>query len=105
MLSDYAINGQPNIAKPIAGMGLFVLCISLSFFWFLFSRYIKVGKYACVVIRISGTLAMIVILFLFTNINHDLVINMASILGLVATSGIFIGLYKSKLYTFLLLDY
>ena len=39
---------------------------------------------------------MVIAFFLFTNINHDLVTNLASIFGLIATIGTFAGLYKTK---------
>ena len=98
LLNENAINGQHNPAKPIAMTGMFVLCLTLSFFWFLFPRHINIGKFAKLAIQISGTLAMTIAFFLFTNINHDLVTNLASIFGLIAIFGTFIGLYKTKWY-------
>ena len=50
---------------------------------------------------------MTIAFFLFTNINHDLVTNLASTFGLIATVGTFVGLYKKKwfgLFTFGLLN-
>lgn len=96
LLNDNAINGQHNPAKPIAMTGMFVLCLTLIFFWFLFPRHINIGKPTKIVIQVSGTLAMTIAFFLFTNINHDLLTNLASIFGLVAMVGTFIGLYKTK---------
>ncbi len=96
LLNENAINGQYNTAKPIAMTGMFVLCITLSFFWFLFPRHINFGKIGKLVIQISGTLSMTIAYFLFTNINHDLITNLAATFGLVAMVGTFVGLYKSK---------
>ena len=96
LLNENAINGQHNPAKPIAVTGMFVLCLSLSSFWFLFLKRISIGKFAKLAIQISGTLSMIIACLLFTNIDHDLVTNLASIFGLIATVGTFIGLYKTK---------
>lgn len=107
LLNENAINGQPNSAKPVAMTGMLVLCLTLSFFWFLFPRHIDIGKIGKLTIQISGILAMTVAIFLFTNINHDLVTNLASTFGLVAMVGTFVGLYKSKwfgLFTFGLLN-
>jgi hypothetical protein len=98
LLNEIAINGQPNPAKPVAMTGMFVLCLTLAFFWFLFPRHIKVHRKLKLLIQISGTLAMTIAFFLFTNIDHDLVTNLASIFGLIATVGTFIGLYKTKCF-------
>ena len=98
LLNDYAINGQPNPARPIAMSGLFVLCLALSFFWFQFPNHISVGKFAKPAIQISVILAMTTALFLFTDIDHDLITNLASFFGLIATFGTFVGLYKTKWY-------
>jgi hypothetical protein len=106
LLNENTINGQHNPAKPVAMIGMFILCLSL-IFWFLFPRQINVSRNLKLIIQISGTLAMTIVFFLFTNINHDLVTNLASIFGLIAMSGVFIGLYKTKwlqLFTFGLLN-
>lgn len=39
---------------------------------------------------------MTITLLLFTNINHDLITNLASSFGAIATIGTFTGLYKNK---------
>lgn len=96
LLNEIAINGQPNAAKPVAVTGMFILCVTLIFFWFLFAREINVSTQLKLVIQIPGTLAMTIAFFLFTNINHDLVTNLASLFGLIATIGTYIGLYKAK---------
>lgn len=96
LLNENAINGQGNPAKPVAMTGMFVLCLTLAFFWFLFPKHINLDQKLKLIIQISGTLAMTISFFLFTNINHDLVTNLASIFGLVATTVTFIGLYKTK---------
>jgi hypothetical protein len=96
LLNEKAINGQLNPAKPVAMTGMFVLCLTLSFFWFLFPRRINLDRKLKLTIQISGTIAMTIAFFLFTNIDHDLVTNLASIFGAIATVGTFIGLYKAK---------
>lgn len=47
-------------------------------------------------IQISGAISMFIGFFLFTSIDHDLVTNLASFFGLVATIGTFVGLYQTK---------
>lgn len=96
LLYDNAINGQHNPAKPVAMTGMFILCMSLSFFWFLFPRHINVSKKLKYAIPIFGTLSMVIAFSLFTDFNHDFIINLASIFGLVAIVGAFAGLYKTK---------
>jgi hypothetical protein len=98
LLNDNAINGQPNPAKPIALTGMFVLSLTLSFFWYIFPRQINISKNLKLTIQVSGILAMTVAFFLFTDLNHDLVTNLASSFGAIATIGTFIGLYKNKLF-------
>jgi hypothetical protein len=98
LLNETAINGQPNPAKPVALTGMFVLCFTLSFFWFIFPKQINISKNLKLIIQVSGILAMTVAFFLFTPLNHDLVTNLASSFGAIATIGTFIGLYKNKLF-------
>ena len=98
LLNENAINGQHNLAKPIAMAGMLVLCLTFIFFWFHFTKYINIGKFAKLAIQISGTLAMTTAFLLFTNINHDLATNITSFFGFIATILTFIGLYKTKWY-------
>ncbi len=96
LLNENAINGQFNPAKPVALTGMFVLCQALSFFWFIFPKLINVGKSLKLIIQISGALAMTVAFFLFTSLNHDIITNLASSFGAIATARTFIGLYKNN---------
>ena len=96
LLNENAVNGQFNPAKPVALTGMFVLCLTLTFFWFIFPKQINVGKFLKLIIQISGALAMTVAFFLFTSINHDLIINLATSFGAFATVGTFIVLYKNN---------
>jgi hypothetical protein len=105
LLNEPAINGQHNPAKPIAMTGMLILCLSLSYFWFLFPRHVNVGKFVKSSIQISGAVAMTIAFFLFANIDHDMVINSASIFGLIATIGTFIGLYKVRWYGLLTIGF
>ncbi|MBK7427508.1 MAG: hypothetical protein IPI60_11015 [Saprospiraceae bacterium] len=98
LLNDVAINGEINPAKPIAMAGLAVLCLTLALFWQLFPKHINPGKPVKLTIQISGILAMAIAFLLFTNIDHDLVTNLASFFGILATMGTLTGLYKIKWY-------
>mgnify|MGYP001161948235 FL=1 len=101
LLNDFALNGQKNMAKPIALTAMLILCMSLAYFWWQFPKYTHLGKYYAYGIQISGTLAMTIGLLLFTKIDHDLVTNLASLFGLLATTGTFLGLYKNGWKTLL----
>jgi predicted neutral ceramidase superfamily lipid hydrolase len=96
LLNENAINGQPNPAKAVAITGMVVLCFTLTFFWFLFSRHIEMDRVLRLVIQISGTLAMAIAFFLFSSINHDVITNLASLFGVIATIGVYVGLYKVR---------
>ena len=93
LLNDDAINGQHNYAKPIALTAMCILCFTLTFFWYIFSRYAYQKKSNRLIVQTSGTLAMISGVFIFTGF-HDTLVNVASFFGLVATAGTFVGLYK-----------
>ncbi len=95
LLDGKAINGQPNSAQPVAWVAMLVLCFTLTYFWWIFPRYTTLRRYTKAMIRVSGLLAMGVGILLFTRIDHDLITNLASLLGLIATVGTFTGLYKN----------
>ena len=95
LLNDEAINGQANSAQPIALTAMLVLCITLAFFWSQFPKYTNLCKTYKLTIQISGTLAMLIGFFLFTKFDHDLITNLASLFGLIATAGTFLGLFKN----------
>ena len=107
LLNHYAINGQLNTSQPIALAALLILCFSLTFFWQLFPKYTVLGNYGKLTIQIFGTLAMTSGILLFTNFDHDLITNLASLFGLIAMTGTLFGLHKNgwkMLYYFGLLN-
>jgi hypothetical protein len=95
LLSEYAINGTANPARPVALTAMCILCVALSFFWYLFPRYCFSNQVNRFVIQFSGMLSMAIATFLFTSL-HDSVINIAGALGVVAIAGILFGLYKNR---------
>lgn len=96
LLGENAINGQPNSAKPVAMTGMFVLCITLSLFWILFSKHANISKKLKLIIPVAGLLSMSTAFLLFTGLDHDSITNLASAFGLVATIGTIVGLYQVK---------
>jgi hypothetical protein len=95
LLNENAIDGRHNAAKPIAMAAMFVLCLTLAIFWYIFPKHADLKKSVQITIQISGALAMTIGMFLFTDL-HDTIVNIASLCGIVATVGTFIGLRKLK---------
>lgn len=95
LLNENAINGQSNSARPLAMTAMAVLCFTLAFFWYIFPLKIGLKKELRLAIQISGVLAMTTGMFLFTGM-HDTIVNIASVFGLVATVGTFIGLHQLR---------
>ena len=95
LLNENAINGQHNAARPIALTAMSALCLTLMFFWYIFPLLVDFKKSSRLAIQISGFIAMTIGMFLFTSL-HDIVINIATLFGLVAITGTFAGLKKLK---------
>ena len=95
LLNENAMNEQHNSARPLAMAATFVLCFTLAIFWYIFPKIIDSKKSSRLIIQISGGLAMTIGIFIFTDL-HDTIVNVASLCGLVATVGTFIGLHKLK---------
>jgi hypothetical protein len=96
LLNEYGVNGEPNVARPIAITALITLAFSLTAFWYIFPRFAPFTKTARLIIQLSGFLSMAIGAFLSTPL-HDLIINLSTLMGLVAMTGTFIGLYKLRL--------
>ncbi len=95
LFNENALNGQYNPARPIAITAMFVLCLTFAIFCFIFPRQTGLPEKSRIAIQISGILSMTTGMFLFTNL-HDIIINVASLFGLVALGGIFTALRKLK---------
>jgi hypothetical protein len=93
LLNENAINGLPNAARPVALTAMTFLCLALSLFWYYFPVQVGFKKRERLIIQLSGCLAMLFGSFLFTSL-HDIIINVATLFGLVALTGTFIGLRK-----------
>jgi hypothetical protein len=94
LLNSTAINGQTNPAQPIAMTAMVVLCISLAVFWYLFPM-ISLSKTLSVrITQLTGVAAMGTALLLNSSVDHDLITNLASLLGLMAAVGTLIGLRR-----------
>ena len=105
LLNEHAINGAINKAQPFAIAGMIVLAVSLIWFWLLFSLLISTHKRLNLFVQATGFTAMLTSLLLFTEINHDLITNLSSLLGILAVTGTFILLYKKRWTAFLYFGY
>lgn len=97
LLNENALNGQPNPAQPIAMAAMFILCLSLSFFWFHFPKKLNTSAKHKSIIQISGISSMATAVFVFTDL-HDSIIIISCLFGLIATTVTLITLYKIKNY-------
>ncbi len=95
LLNKNAINGQPNPARPVALAAMFVLCITLAGFWYIIPQYTALPTRRRIALQAAGILSMATGMFLFTSL-HDVIINIASFFGLVATVGTFMALLKLR---------
>ena len=96
LLNETAINGKPNLGQPFALASLLVLALSLALFWWSFPHYLPLSQFQTRMIRITGVSSMIIACHLFTNINHDLITNTASLFGLIAILTSMWALYQNK---------
>ena len=96
LLSEKAINGQINTARPVAVTAMVVLCLSLSTFWILFPALISLKKFHKLLIQGAGIVCMVTSFLLLTEIDHDVAVNVSSAFGLIAMIGTLIALYQLK---------
>lgn len=95
LLSETAINGQPNKSRTVAMLGMLVLAITLIYFWYFFPQQAGFTKPVRIIVQAAGAAAMLTGLFM-SGEWHDVIINIASFFGLIAIAGTFAGLYKLK---------
>ncbi|MEP6951567.1 MAG: hypothetical protein ABI863_19910 [Ginsengibacter sp.] len=95
LLNENAMNGEHNLARPIALTSMFILCFTLAAFWYIFPRQIGFRKSNRLAIQISGIVSMAIGMFLFTNL-HDTIINITGLCAVVAIVGTFAGLRKLR---------
>ena len=96
LLSEKAINGQDNTAKPVAVIAMIILCISLSSFWILFPALSKLKKRYRLLIQVAGIISTITAFLLLTNVDHDIAVNTSSSFGFIAMVATIIALRQLK---------
>ncbi|MFD1469798.1 hypothetical protein ACFQ48_16335 [Hymenobacter caeli] len=95
LLTAVAINGQPNPAQPVALLAMGVLCLSLMLFWYCLPPLFQFGARVAGLVRSAGILSMVAAGFL-SGEQHDLMITIACLLGVVALGAAFAGLYRTR---------
>jgi hypothetical protein len=95
LLNENAMNGEHNSAKPLALISMFILCLTLATFWYIFPQQIDFRKNNRLAIQISGIVSMAIGLLLFTDL-HDGIINITGLCAAIAIVGTFVGLHKLR---------
>jgi hypothetical protein len=96
LFSAKAVNGQDNLSKPWASVGMLFLCASFGLFFIQFSGKID-SKSSARIIKYCGVGSMI-FGFLAVTPLHDLMIPIVSTLSLISCFYITIFILKSKLH-------
>ncbi|MCW5519055.1 hypothetical protein J1N09_04345 [Aureitalea sp. L0-47] len=99
LMSEKAMNGQENPARPVALVAMVILCSSMTLFFFQFANYFVKNRNWKITIKIAGTLAMLSAVFIFTMF-HDVMTTILSICGVIGIIGIIRALHKNKMTFF-----
>jgi len=100
LLDEYAINGKLNPGRPYAISGMYILCFSLAFFFYQYPHFFKLKFPRNIIVAWSGTIAAVFALLVYTSF-HDLMSILACFFGTIAIIGIFFGLRKNMLTSFI----
>ena len=99
LMSKTAMNGTENPASPVALTGMVILCTSMAIFFFQFANVFVTDKVWKIIIKISGALAMLAAVFIFT-MYHDVMTTVLSICGVLVIVGIIRALHKNNMTFF-----
>lgn len=99
LMRENGLNGVQNKARPVAIVGITILCCSMIIFFFQFANHLEKNSNWKMAIKISGVLAMLSATFIFTKY-HDIMTTILSLSGTVVIIGMIRALHKSHL-TFL----
>jgi hypothetical protein len=99
LMSEDAMNGLENPARPVALLGMVILCSSMTLFFFHFANYFEKNRIWKMTIKIANALAMGAAVFIFTKY-HDIMTAISSICGVVGIIGIIRALHKNNLTFF-----
>ncbi len=94
LLDVHTVGGVLNPGRHYSRIALFVLCSSLMLLWFFLPKLFKRKKGYPTLVRTSGLASLIVMLFMTAG-NHDMVVRVAGILGVIALVLLMDGLLRS----------
>lgn len=95
MLDKYAINGAINTARPYAIMALSALFLGLFWLWYQLPKLFERKSFNQKIMKVSGLLSLSTISFLAFG-NHDNIVRIAGILGVIALITCSIELHRTK---------
>ena len=95
LMRENGLNGVKNDARPIALIGIILLCGSMIVFFFQFANHFERNLNWRMAIKISGILAMLSASFIFTEY-HDIMTTILSICGIVVIIGMIRALYLNQ---------
>lgn len=103
LLSEHALNGMDNTARPWAIVSVFVYSFTLGLFFIQFSKKIPI-KSAAVVIQLGGIALTVLAFFIVVTSLHDMMVTISSIFTLVVFFYITVMVLKSRLLVFKVLS-
>jgi len=95
LLDVNAINGEINSARFYAIAALGFLCTGIFWLWFYLPRFFEVQSFNQKIMRLSGLLSLTIIFFLALG-NHDKVVRIAGIFGVIAFITCVVELFKAQ---------
>lgn len=101
LMSEEALNGEINPARPVALTAMVLLCVSMAYFFFLFAEYYEQHLKWRRAIKISGITGMLSAIFIFTSW-HDVMTTLLSVAGIVVIIGMIRALYRNKYIPFMI---
>jgi len=99
LMRESGLNGIQNQARPVAIVGISILCFSMIIFFIQFSNYFEKSRPWNTTIKISGGLAMLAATFIFTKY-HDIMSTILSICGTIVIIGMIRALHNNQLTFF-----
>ncbi|WP_240740126.1 hypothetical protein [Flagellimonas allohymeniacidonis] len=97
LLDTNTPNGLPNPARSYARLSLLVLCSSLILLWYDLPKLFKLKSINLSIMRTTSILSLGLTLFLAAG-NHDVILRIAGLLGVMALISLFIELFKARYY-------